>query len=89
VFTPDAVDTDDIRCGLCRRLEPPFVKATAYGSYHGGLRELIHLLKYGLWLSRGRSQAVKSCWWMMFLPPALPRRSAPGFGCAPAHLKYL
>jgi ComF family protein len=34
------------RCGLCRRLEPPFVKATAYGSYKGGLRELIHLLKY-------------------------------------------
>jgi ComF family protein len=34
------------RCGLCRRLEPPFAKAAAYGSYEGGLRELIHLLKY-------------------------------------------
>jgi|SRR5437868_528360 len=34
------------RCGLCRRLEPPFAKAVAYGSYDGGLRELIHLLKY-------------------------------------------
>jgi ComF family protein len=34
------------RCGLCRRLEPPFARATAYGSYEGGLRELIHLLKY-------------------------------------------
>ncbi len=33
-------------CGLCRRLEPPYVKATAYGSYESGLRELIHLLKY-------------------------------------------
>jgi ComF family protein len=31
---------------LCRRLEPPYVKATAYGSYESGLRELIHLLKY-------------------------------------------
>ncbi len=31
---------------MCRRLEPPFVKAVAYGSYDGGLRELIHLLKY-------------------------------------------
>jgi len=31
---------------LCRRTEPPFVKAVAYGSYDGGLRELIHLLKY-------------------------------------------
>jgi len=26
---------------------PPFVRAVAYGSYDGGLRELIHLLKYG------------------------------------------
>jgi len=34
-------------CGLCRRAEPVFVKAAAYGSYDGGLRELIHLLKYG------------------------------------------
>ncbi|HXZ31487.1 MAG TPA: ComF family protein [Terriglobales bacterium] len=35
-----------IRCELCRRAEPPYVKAAAYGSYAGGLRELIHLLKY-------------------------------------------
>jgi ComF family protein len=35
------------RCGLCRRVEPPFVRAAAYGSYESGLRELIHLLKYG------------------------------------------
>lgn len=33
-------------CGLCRRIQPPYVKAAAYGSYDGGLRELIHLLKY-------------------------------------------
>jgi ComF family protein len=37
---------DEARCGLCRRLEPPFSKAVAYGSYDGDLRELIHLLKY-------------------------------------------
>ena len=36
----------EIRCGLCRRLEQPFTKAAAYGSYEGGLRDLIHLLKY-------------------------------------------
>lgn len=36
----------DVLCGLCRRLEPPYVKAAAYGSYESGLRELIHLLKY-------------------------------------------
>jgi ComF family protein len=46
LFSPYAVDASDLRCGLCRRLEPPFAKATAYGSYDGGLRELIHLLKY-------------------------------------------
>jgi ComF family protein len=33
-------------CSLCRRFEPPYVKAAAYGSYESGLRELIHLLKY-------------------------------------------
>jgi ComF family protein len=34
------------RCGLCRRLEQPFAKAAAYGSYESGLRDLIHILKY-------------------------------------------
>jgi ComF family protein len=33
-------------CGLCKRVPPPFAKAAAYGSYDGGLRELVHLLKY-------------------------------------------
>jgi len=44
--SPYAVSAGETRCGLCRRLEPPFVKAVAYDSYDGGLRELIHLLKY-------------------------------------------
>jgi len=35
-----------IRCPVCCRIAPPFAKAVAYGSYEGGLRELIHLLKY-------------------------------------------
>jgi ComF family protein len=34
-------------CPVCRRVAPPFVAAMAYGSYEGGLRELVHLLKYG------------------------------------------
>jgi len=34
------------RCPVCRRIERPFERAVAYGSYAGGLRELIHLLKY-------------------------------------------
>ena len=33
-------------CPVCRRVERPFLRAVAYGSYDGGLRELIHLLKY-------------------------------------------
>lgn len=37
---------DEVRCELCRRAGPPYVRAIAYGSYDGGLRELIHLLKY-------------------------------------------
>lgn len=36
----------DLCCDLCRRAQPPYSKAVAYGSYEGGLRELIHLLKY-------------------------------------------
>jgi ComF family protein len=46
VVGPSALNASEIRCALCRRLQPPFVKAVAYGSYDGGLRELIHLLKY-------------------------------------------
>jgi len=40
-------DSDGLlRCPVCRRLDRPFSRAVAYGSYDGGLRELIHLLKY-------------------------------------------
>ena len=40
-------DTDGLRrCPICRRVDRPFERAVAYGSYEGGLRELIHLLKY-------------------------------------------
>jgi len=48
VFATESCSTEtaEALCGLCSRLEPPYVKATAYGSYDSGLRELIHLLKY-------------------------------------------
>ena len=40
-------DEDGLRrCPVCRRVDHPFHRALAYGSYDGGLRELIHLLKY-------------------------------------------
>jgi len=37
---------EEVRCGICRRVDPPFAKAAAYGSYESGLRDLIHMLKY-------------------------------------------
>lgn len=47
LFTPYAsTDPEGPRCGMCRRAEPIFNQAVAYGSYEGGLRELIHLLKF-------------------------------------------
>jgi ComF family protein len=46
LFSPLTVSEGVARCGACQRLEPLFAKAVAYGSYEGGLRELIHLLKY-------------------------------------------
>ncbi len=33
-------------CLMCLQNEPAFTRASAYGSYHGGLRDLLHLLKY-------------------------------------------
>lgn len=41
------IDADgSMQCPVCRRIERPFERAVSYGSYEGGLRELIHLLKY-------------------------------------------
>ena len=42
----NVMDQSEPRCALCRQMEPSFAKAAAYGSYDGGLRDLIHLLKY-------------------------------------------
>jgi ComF family protein len=41
-----AAEDEPTPCPLCRRVAPPFAKAVAYGSYQGGLRKMIHLLKY-------------------------------------------
>jgi len=37
---------EDALCGMCRRVEPRFRRAAAYGAYEGALRDLIHLFKY-------------------------------------------
>ena len=39
-------DSDSQLCQPCRLAPPAFVKAVAYGGYHGELRSLVHLLKY-------------------------------------------
>ena len=43
---PGEADGGDPRCLLCQRVDPPFERAVAYGSYDGGLRDLIHVLKF-------------------------------------------
>jgi ComF family protein len=40
------VNGGEVRCLLCQRIDPPFERAVAYGSYAGGLRDLIHVLKF-------------------------------------------
>jgi ComF family protein len=51
-------------CGLCRRVQPHFRRAVAYGAYDGALRDLIHLFKYngiksaGIFLGRFLHQAT-------------------------------
>ena len=37
----------EVHCATCRRVPPPFTRASAFGLYGGELRELLHLLKYG------------------------------------------
>ena len=37
----------DLLCRLCHSVQAPFAKAVSYGRYEKGLRDLIHLLKYG------------------------------------------
>jgi len=46
--TAPASDDPDSQplCQPCRLAPPAFVKAVAYGGYHGELRSLVHLLKY-------------------------------------------
>jgi ComF family protein len=43
---PGGAGAGESRCLLCQRTDPPFERAIAYGSYDGGLRDLIHVLKF-------------------------------------------
>ncbi len=46
LHSPGYTGTEESRCLLCQRTDPPFERAVAYGSYEGGLRDLIHVLKF-------------------------------------------
>ena len=43
---PPSLAPADALCRYCRKARPPFQRAVACGNYEGGLRELIHLLKF-------------------------------------------
>jgi ComF family protein len=40
------IEISEPRCLLCQRVDPPYERAVAYGSYESELRDLIHLLKF-------------------------------------------
>jgi ComF family protein len=46
LFSDFVQDESGPLCGLCRRAQPYFRQAVAYGPYEGALRELVHLFKY-------------------------------------------
>jgi ComF family protein len=46
LFSSFADSEDGPLCGMCRRVEPRFQRAVAFGAYEGALRDLIHLFKY-------------------------------------------
>jgi ComF family protein len=66
------------RCGLCRRVELPFARAASYGSYEGGLRHLIHLLKY--------ENVLPAADYLGRMLADVVREIAPGFGSDPVLL---
>lgn len=45
-LTPAQLLVGDGRCHGCHEFEPDFDRAVAFGEYDGGLRALVHLLKY-------------------------------------------
>jgi len=82
-------------CGLCRRAEPEFRQAVAYGAYEGVLRDLIHIFKYervksaGPLLGRLLSQAMGAMQLpeslvVVPVPMSLGKRRARGFNQAEA-----
>jgi ComF family protein len=46
LFSSFVGSEEGVLCGMCRRVQPHFHRAAAYGAYEGALRDLIHLFKY-------------------------------------------
>jgi ComF family protein len=46
LFSSVVESEDGPLCGMCRRVQPRFRRAAAYGPYEGALRDLSHLFKY-------------------------------------------
>lgn len=95
LFHSNADAKDAPLCGVCRRIQPHFRRAAAYGAYEGALRDLIHLFKYKGIMPAGKmlggllNQAVAA----MALPDSLivvpvplwsGKRTARGFNQAEA-----
>jgi ComF family protein len=95
LFVSFANSDEGALCGICRRAEPHFRRAVAYGAYEGALRDLVHLFKYqgtrpaGKLLGQLLDQAVRT----MELPDSVivvpvplwsGKRNARGFNQAEA-----
>ncbi|HET8892152.1 MAG TPA: ComF family protein [Candidatus Angelobacter sp.] len=46
LFSNHTDSKDGALCGMCRRAQPHFRRAVAYGAYEGALRDVVHLFKY-------------------------------------------
>jgi ComF family protein len=46
LFSSYTDSSEGALCGMCRRAQPHFRRAVAYGAYEGALRDVIHLFKY-------------------------------------------
>jgi ComF family protein len=77
LLSPWFLERRDALCGLCQRAHPPYERAVAYGSYQGGRKERIHLLKFQLVrpaagvLGRMLAEAIRG------LEPRLPEGTIP------------
>jgi len=73
LFSQHLENEAGLLCGLCRRVEPEFRQAVAYGAYESVLRDCIHIFKYQRVKSAGPllGQLLRQAVNRMQLPEAL------------------